>query len=98
MSREAMAIGSDTKPPVLFRGDYPQWKDIFLNFIDRQDLCDEIRKSLEDGPAVFYTPVMPTINGNVSHISEDIPLEWSAMTTAQRNRIKGDRLARSFLL
>ena len=48
-----MAIGSDTKPQVLFTGDYPQWKDRFLDFIDRQDLCDEIRKSIEDGP-VFY--------------------------------------------
>ena len=96
MSREAMAIGSTTKPPVLFRSDYPQWKDRFQDFIDRQDLCEEIQKSLDEGPATFYALVLLTINGTVSH--KEIPLEWSAMTNTQRNRIKRDRLAKSFLL
>ncbi|KAJ9542389.1 hypothetical protein OSB04_028895 [Centaurea solstitialis] len=45
-TREALAIGSDTKPPVLFRGDYNMWRDRFLDFIDRQDLGEYIRLSL----------------------------------------------------
>ncbi|KAJ9557404.1 hypothetical protein OSB04_012018 [Centaurea solstitialis] len=52
-TREALAIGFDTKPPVLFRGDYNMWRDRFLDFIDRQDLGEYIRLSLKDGPKVF---------------------------------------------
>ncbi|KAJ9556103.1 hypothetical protein OSB04_010717 [Centaurea solstitialis] len=52
-TREALAIGSDTKPPVLFRGDYNMWRDRFLDFIDRQDLGEYIRLSLKEGPKVF---------------------------------------------
>ncbi|KAI3692748.1 hypothetical protein L6452_32570 [Arctium lappa] len=48
-SREALAIGTDTKPPVLFKGEYEQWKDRFLNFIDRHDLCEFIRQSFAEG-------------------------------------------------
>ncbi|KAI3734670.1 hypothetical protein L6452_14145 [Arctium lappa] len=39
-SREALAISTDVKPPVIFKGEYEQWKDIFLDFIDINDLGD----------------------------------------------------------
>ncbi|KAJ9543687.1 hypothetical protein OSB04_023394 [Centaurea solstitialis] len=52
-TREALAIGSDTMPPVLFRGDYNMWRDRFLDFIYRQDLGEYIRLSLKEGPKVF---------------------------------------------
>ncbi|KAI3715492.1 hypothetical protein L6452_22476 [Arctium lappa] len=56
-SKEALAIGTDTKPPVLFKGEYEQWKDRFLNFVDRHELGDFIRKSIEEG---VRKPVMTT--------------------------------------
>ncbi|KAI3718233.1 hypothetical protein L6452_19095 [Arctium lappa] len=56
-SRETLAIGTDTKPPVLFKGEYEQWKDGFLNFVDRHELGDFIRKSIEEG---VMKPVMTT--------------------------------------
>ena len=58
MSREALTIDSDTKPAVLFSGDYSQWKDRFLDFIERQELGDEMLDSIMNGPANFYT-IMP---------------------------------------
>ncbi|KAI3677859.1 hypothetical protein L6452_37131 [Arctium lappa] len=62
-SREALAIGTDTKPPVLFKGEYEQWKDRFLNFTDRHELGEFIRTSIEEG---VMKPVTTTrVVGNV---------------------------------
>ncbi|KAI3758622.1 hypothetical protein L6452_06189 [Arctium lappa] len=48
-SREALAIRTDSKPPILFRGEYEQWKDRFMDFIQRHELSEFIRKSIEEG-------------------------------------------------
>ena len=61
MSTEVETISSDTNPPVLFRGDYSQWKDRFLDFIERQEHGEEMLDSIMNGPVEFYaiTPVKP---------------------------------------
>ncbi|KAI3746928.1 hypothetical protein L6452_09370 [Arctium lappa] len=63
-SREALAIGTDVKPPVVFKGKYEQWKDIFLDFIDRNDLGDYIRKSLKEGIMTPPTKVLTVAGEN----------------------------------
>ena len=52
MNHDALAIGSDTKPPILFPGEYSQWKDRFLDFVERNDYADEIMDSIFNGPPV----------------------------------------------
>ena len=69
MSREALAIGLDTKSPILFRGDYSQWKDRFLDFIERQELGDEMLDSIMNGPAEFFA-ITPRKPDNDPPISE----------------------------
>ena len=59
MSREALAIGSETKPPVLFRGDYAQWIDRFLDFIESKDNGDLILQSYIEGPATYDEEAPP---------------------------------------
>ncbi|KAI3681354.1 hypothetical protein L6452_36146 [Arctium lappa] len=92
-SREALAIGTDTKPPVLFRGEYEQWKDRFLNFIERQDLGNYIRKSLEEG---LIAPVWrePPEGTN----EQIIELKYEELDGDNQKRAKGDRLAKSYIL
>ena len=71
-SRDALAIGTDTKPPVLFRGDYPQWRDRFLDFIERHECYEQILASLEEGPAQFWqdVPAMPNADPPVPAASK----------------------------
>ncbi|KAJ9540987.1 hypothetical protein OSB04_027493 [Centaurea solstitialis] len=97
-TREALAIGSDTKPPVLFRGDYNMWRDRFLDFIDRQDLGEYIRLSLKEGPKVFTEekPAQPDSDPPVAaHI---VIKKFEDMTIEEKNRHKADKLAKSFML
>ncbi|KAI3715716.1 hypothetical protein L6452_22702 [Arctium lappa] len=98
MSREALAIGTDVKPPVLFKGEYEQWKDIFLDFIDRHDLGDEIRKSLKDGIMTPPTKVLTVAGENDQEEETEYKLPISEYSEDQLKRHKGDKLARSFIL
>ncbi|KAI3685525.1 hypothetical protein L6452_34773 [Arctium lappa] len=92
-SREALAIGTDTKPPVLFRGEYEQWKDRFMDFIERHDLGVLIRKYLEEG-------VMPPIMKTRTVDTEEIPyhLKFDELDGEDLKRARADRLAKSFIL
>ncbi|KAJ9548122.1 hypothetical protein OSB04_020665 [Centaurea solstitialis] len=97
-TREALAIGSDTKPPVLFRGDYNMWRDRFLDFIDRQDLGEYIRLSLKEGPKVFTEekPAQPESDPPVA--AHTVIKKFEDMTVEEKNRHKADKLAKSFML
>ncbi|KAJ9548858.1 hypothetical protein OSB04_021401 [Centaurea solstitialis] len=97
-TREALAIGSDTKPPVLFRGDYNMWRDRFLDFIDRQDLGEYIRLSLKEGPKVFTEekPAQPDSDPPVA--AHTVLKKFEDMTVEEKNRHKADKLAKSFML
>ncbi|KAJ9560846.1 hypothetical protein OSB04_006006 [Centaurea solstitialis] len=97
-TREVLAIGSDTKPPVLFRGDYNMWRDRFLDFIDRQDLGEYIRLSLKEGPKVFTEekPAQPDSDPPVA--AHTVLKKFEDMTVEEKNRHKADKLAKSFML
>ncbi|KAJ9567678.1 hypothetical protein OSB04_003644 [Centaurea solstitialis] len=97
-TREALAIGSDTKPPVLFRGDYNMWRDRFLDFIDRQDLGEYIRLSLKEGPKVFTEekPAQPDSDPPIA--AHTVLKKFEDMTVEEKNRHKADKLAKSFML
>ncbi|KAJ9566187.1 hypothetical protein OSB04_002153 [Centaurea solstitialis] len=63
-TRDALAIGSDTRPPVLFRGNFSQWKSRFLDFVAKQPLHKQIMESLRNGPVKYYTEIPAVPNGN----------------------------------
>ena len=87
-SKEAMAIGSDTKPPVLFRGDYTQWRDRFLDFIDRQDLGEYITQSLSEGPKVILEEVIAQPNANPPILAHTVVKDFDSMTESEKKRFK----------
>ncbi|KAI3715182.1 hypothetical protein L6452_22152 [Arctium lappa] len=49
-SKDALSIDPDVKPHVLFKGEYEQWKDRFLDFIDKHANGENIMLSITEGP------------------------------------------------
>ncbi|KAI3729786.1 hypothetical protein L6452_18454 [Arctium lappa] len=47
------------KPLILFKGEYEQWKDMFLDFINRHANGDNIKRSVEEGPMIPITMEIP---------------------------------------
>ena len=97
-SRDALAIGTDTKPPVLFRGDYPQWRDRFLDFIERHECYEQILASLEEGPAQFWQDVPAMPNADPPVPAGRTLKEKDKYSAEEKNRAKGDQLAKTYLL
>ncbi|KAI3672589.1 hypothetical protein L6452_38684 [Arctium lappa] len=99
-SRDALSIGTDVKPPVLFKGEYEQWKDRFLDFIDRQKNGKNILTSIKEGP-------MPTVFEDISNEGNDsdgapksnrIEKGYAKLSDEQKNWFEADKTARSLLL
>ncbi|KAI3673332.1 hypothetical protein L6452_39449 [Arctium lappa] len=97
-SRDALAIGTDVKPPVLFKGEYEQWKDIFLDFMDRHELGEYIRLSLKEGLMKPPINVHTTIEDGVEVVTKEYELDPDEYEDEDKKRHKADRLAKSFLL
>ncbi|KAI3729937.1 hypothetical protein L6452_18610 [Arctium lappa] len=91
-SRDALAIGTDFKPPVLFKGEYEQWKDQFLDFIDRNEIGPYISQSLEEGLMKPPTKLHTTKEGGVELIINEYELYPDQYTDEKKKRHKVDRL------
>ncbi|KAJ9546449.1 hypothetical protein OSB04_018992 [Centaurea solstitialis] len=97
-TRDALAIGSDTRPPVLFRGDFSQWKSRFLDFVEKQPLGKDILESLKNGPVKFYMTILDVPDGNPPVVGGVVEKDATKLTPEEANRLKGDQLSKSYLI
>ncbi|KAI3729798.1 hypothetical protein L6452_18467 [Arctium lappa] len=105
-SKDALSIGTDAKPPVLFKGEYEQWKDRFLDFIDRRANGENIMESIKDGPMKPITVQVP-VEDESDNVNDDeereiktkpSKVDFSEYSEEQKSRYKADRQAWSLLL
>ncbi|KAI3735762.1 hypothetical protein L6452_15274 [Arctium lappa] len=105
-SKDALSIGTDVKPPVLFKGEYEQWKDRFLDFIDRHSNGENILLSITEGPMVPITVQVPDVDSSDSEDGtkereqkmKTVTVDISQYSEEQKSRYKADKQARSLLL
>ncbi|KAI3707311.1 hypothetical protein L6452_25719 [Arctium lappa] len=97
-SSKAPSISTDEKPPILFKGEYDAWKNQFIDFIDRNDLGDYIRKSLKEGIMTPPTKLLTVAGQNGQDEQREYKLPLDMYSDEQRKRHEADRLARSFLM
>ncbi|HEY5234674.1 MAG TPA: hypothetical protein VIJ14_00735, partial [Rhabdochlamydiaceae bacterium] len=98
MSRESLSLGSDTRPPVLYRGEYTQWRNRFLDFIEKHVQAEEIKQSIFEGPAKFYI-MIPAVLTNDPLIPERKELkDPTNYSREERARAAADRIAMSFII
>ncbi|XP_024962511.1 uncharacterized protein LOC112502746 [Cynara cardunculus var. scolymus] len=95
-SKKGIAIGTDTKPPVLFTGDYKKWRDRFLNFIERMKEGELIMESLMEGSTVFWreTPAILAENRAAQRMIK----EKSRSTIEEKERAHTDVLCKSYMM
>ncbi|KAI3746711.1 hypothetical protein L6452_09150 [Arctium lappa] len=96
-SRDALAIGSDQNPPVLFRGEYPQWHDRFMNFIEAKPNYEDIYKCLTEGPQDWPMKVVPA-NPAEGWPEQQIRKSIGDFTTKEKEMYEAEKLAKSYLL
>nr|GFC46686.1 hypothetical protein [Tanacetum cinerariifolium] len=97
MSRDVLTVGSTMRIPLLYQGEYSQWVERFMNYLEEQMDGEEIINSIKNGDQPLPRVTQVSIAGTTS--TEQPPLKDKPMWSDQEKRVqKIDRLARSLLI
>nr|GFA84906.1 integrase, catalytic region, zinc finger, CCHC-type, peptidase aspartic, catalytic [Tanacetum cinerariifolium] len=97
MSRDVLTVGSTMRIPLLYRGEYSQWVERFMNYLEEQTDREAMIHSIKNGDQPLPRVTQVSIAGTTS--TEQPPLKDKSMWSAQEKRVqKIDRLARSLLI
>nr|GEY12476.1 uncharacterized mitochondrial protein AtMg00810-like [Tanacetum cinerariifolium] len=85
MSRDVLTVGSTMRIPLLYRGEYSQWVERFMNYIEEQTDGEAMINSIKncDQPLPRVTQV--SIAGTTS--TEQPPLKDKSMWSDQEKRV-----------
>ena len=94
-TRQTLAIGSDTRPPIFYRGDFSQWKSQFLDFIAKNHIGPQILESLQNGPITIYTTIPAVPDDNPLTEGGIFDKDPKNYTPEEADRVRGDVLSKS---
>ncbi|GJU70484.1 hypothetical protein Tco_1256743, partial [Tanacetum coccineum] len=97
MSRDVIIVGSTMRIPLLYRGEYSQWRERFMNYLEEQTDGEAMINSIQNGDHSLPVITQVSLSGTTSNVPP--PLKDKPMWTGEekKNR-KIDRLARSLLI
>nr|GEY25958.1 integrase, catalytic region, zinc finger, CCHC-type, peptidase aspartic, catalytic [Tanacetum cinerariifolium] len=97
MSRDVLTVGSTMRIPLLYRGEYSQWVERFMNYLEEQTDGEAIINSIKNGDQPLPRLTQVSIAGTTS--TKQPPLKDKSIWSDQEKRVqKIDRLARSLLI
>nr|GEZ91614.1 hypothetical protein [Tanacetum cinerariifolium] len=97
MSRDIFTVGSTMRIPLLYRGEYSQWVERFMNYLEEQTNREAMINSIKNGDQPLPHVTQVSIAGTSS--TEQPLLKYKSMWSDKEKRIqKIDCLARSLLI
>nr|GEX59133.1 hypothetical protein [Tanacetum cinerariifolium] len=97
MSRDVPTVGSTMRIPLLYRGEYSQWVERFMNYLEEQTDGEAMINSIKNGDQPLPRVTQVSIAGTSSN--EQPSLKDKSMWSDQEKKIqKIDRLASSLLI
>nr|GEZ34536.1 hypothetical protein [Tanacetum cinerariifolium] len=97
MSREVLTVGSTMRIPLLYRGEYSQWVEKFMNYLEEQTDGEAMINSIKNGDQPLPRVTQMFIAGTSS--TEQPPFKDKSMWSNQEKKNqKIDCLARSLLI
>nr|GEV24519.1 hypothetical protein [Tanacetum cinerariifolium] len=97
MSRDVITIGSTMRISLLYRGEYSQWRERFMNYLEEQTDGEAMINSIQNGDQPLPVIAQVSLAGNAQNAPPTLkdPKSW----TAEEKKIrKIDRLARFLLI
>ncbi|GKB72685.1 retrovirus-related pol polyprotein from transposon TNT 1-94 [Tanacetum coccineum] len=97
MSRDVITVGSTMRIPLLYRGEYSQWRERFMNYLEEQTDGEAMINSIQNGDHPLPVVAQVSLAGTAPNAPPTLkdPKFWTA--EEKKNR-KIDRLARSLLI
>nr|GFD00377.1 hypothetical protein [Tanacetum cinerariifolium] len=97
MSRDVLTVGSTMRIPLLYRGEYSQWVERFMNYLEEQTdgeaMINSIKNCDQSLPRVTQVSIARTTS------TKQTPLKDKSRWSDQEKRVqKIDRLAKSLLI
>nr|GFA00729.1 hypothetical protein [Tanacetum cinerariifolium] len=97
MSRDVLTVGSTMRIPLLYRGEYLQWVERFMNYLEEQTDGEAMINSIKNGDQPLPRATQVSIAGTTSTVQP--LLKDKSMWSDQEKRIqKIDRLETSLLI
>nr|GFB61814.1 hypothetical protein [Tanacetum cinerariifolium] len=97
MSSDVLTIGFTMRIPLLYRGEYSQWSERFVNYLEEQTDGEAMINCIKHGDQPLPRVTQVSIAGTSS--TKQPPLKDKSMWSDQEKKIqKIDRLARSLLI
>nr|GEV35570.1 hypothetical protein [Tanacetum cinerariifolium] len=97
MSRDVLTVGSTIRIPLLYRGEYSQWVERFMNYLEEQNDGEPMINCIKHGDQPLPRVTQVSIAGTSS--TEQPHLKDKSMWSDQDKKIQNiDRLARSLLI
>nr|GFB68291.1 hypothetical protein [Tanacetum cinerariifolium] len=97
MSRDVITVGSTIRILLLYRGEYSQWRERFMNYLEGRTDGESMINSIKNGDQPLPVIASVSLAGTAHNASSTLkdPKFWTA---EEKNIRKIDRLARSFLI
>nr|GEU58724.1 copia protein [Tanacetum cinerariifolium] len=77
MSRDVLTVGSTMRIPLLYRGEYSQWVERFMNYLEEQTDGEAMINSIKNGDQLLPRVTQVSIPGTTS--TEQPPLKDKSM-------------------
>ncbi|GJR95626.1 retrovirus-related pol polyprotein from transposon TNT 1-94 [Tanacetum coccineum] len=97
MSQDVITVGSTMRIPLLYQGEYSQWRERFMNYLEEQTDGEAMINSIQNGDHPLPVIAQVSLAGTALNAPPTLkdPKFWTA--EEKKNR-KIDRLERSLLI
>nr|GFB46952.1 ribonuclease H-like domain-containing protein [Tanacetum cinerariifolium] len=103
MSRDVITVGSTMRILLLYRGEYSQWRERFMNYLEEQTDGEAMINSIQNGDQPLHVIAQVSLAGNAQNAPPTLKdpktaEEKKTRKIDQKKTQKIDRLARSLLI
>nr|GEX08569.1 hypothetical protein [Tanacetum cinerariifolium] len=98
MSRDVLTVGSTMRIPLLYRGEYSQWVERFMNYLEEQTDEEAMINSIKNGDQPLPRATQVYIDGTTSLLIQGLPNDiYSLIDSNKTAKDLWDALARHML-
>nr|GFA57613.1 hypothetical protein [Tanacetum cinerariifolium] len=97
MSRDVITVGSTMRILLLYRGEYSQWRERFMNYLEEKTDGEAMINSIQNGDQPLPVIAQVSLAGNAQNAPPTLK-DLKFWTAEEKKTRKIDRLARSLLI
>nr|GEV76153.1 integrase, catalytic region, zinc finger, CCHC-type, peptidase aspartic, catalytic [Tanacetum cinerariifolium] len=97
MSRDVITVGSTMRIPLLYRGEYSQWRERFMNYLEEQTDGEAMINSIQNGDQPLPVIAQVSLAGTAQNAPPTLK-DLKFWIAEEKKTRKIDRLARSLLI